>query len=124
MLIAEQLTEQIIGSAMEVHCEVGAGLLESAYCAFLAREFDLRGIKYRREVALPAEYKGVRVECGYRIDFIVEEQVIVEVKAVEKLIPVFSAQLMTYLKLTRMKVGLLLNFNVPTLKDGIIRRVL
>src|SRR4051812_4962832 len=122
MLIAEQLTERIIGAAMEVHREMGPGLLESAYCAFLAREFDLRGVKYRREVPLPAEYKGVKVDCGYRIDFIVEEQVVVEVKAVEKLIPVFSAQLITYLKLTHLQVGLIINFNVPTLKDGIVRR--
>ena len=124
MLIEEQLTEAIIGAAIEVHRELGPGLLESSYQRCLAREFDLRGIKYRNEVDLPVEYKGIYLDCAYRLDFIVEEKVIVEVKAVEKLIPVHEAQLITYLKLTKLQVGLLINFNSAVLRNSIIRRVL
>jgi GxxExxY protein len=123
LLIDEQLTEAIIGAAIEVHRELGAGLLESSYQRCLAREFDLRGIRYRREVELPVEYKGIVIDCAYRIDFIVEEKVIVEVKAVEKLIPVHEAQLITYLKLTKLRIGLLINFNSAVLRNSIIRRV-
>lgn len=124
MLLDEALTEQIIGSAIEVHRELGPGLLESAYCRCLGREFDLRSIRYRREVDLPVVYKGVKLDCGYRMDFVIEEKVIVEVKAVDKLIPVHEAQLLTYLRLSGFNVGLLINFNAPTIKNNYIRRVL
>ena len=123
-MIEEQLTEAIIGAAIEVHKELGPGLLESSYQRCLAREFDIRGIKYRREVELPVEYKGVVIDCAYRLDFIVEERVVVEVKSVEKLIPVHEAQLITSLKLTKLRVGLLINFNSAVIRNAIIRRVL
>jgi GxxExxY protein len=117
------ITERIIGAAIEVHRALGPGLLESAYLVSLLHEFKLVGLKARSEVSLPVEYKGVRLDCGYRIDVIVEETVIIELKAVEKLLPVHEAQLITYLKLTGLPVGLLINFNVPLLKDGIRRIV-
>jgi GxxExxY protein len=124
MLLEEELTERIIASAMEVHREMGPGLLESAYGKCLAREFDIRGISYRSQVPLPVVYKGLQLDCGYIMDFVVEEKVILEIKAVEKIIPVFEAQLLTYLKLSGYRIGLLINFNVPVLKNGIVRRVL
>lgn len=122
---AEQaLTETIIGAAIEVHRALGPGLLESAYQACLAREFELRGMLFVQEKSLPLEYKGAKVECGYRLDFLVENKVVVELKAVEKVEPVHEAQMITYLRLTGCKVGLLINFNVPVLKAGIKRIVL
>jgi GxxExxY protein len=117
------ITERIIGAAIEVHRALGPGLLESAYLVCLLHELGLIGLKYRSEVSLPVVYKGVRLDGGYRIDVIVEETVIVELKAVEKLLPVHDAQLITYLKLTGLPVGLLINFNVPLLKAGIRRLV-
>ena len=124
MLIDEALTEQIIGAAMEVHRQLGPGLMESVYQACLAHELDLRGIKWEREKALPILYKGAQLDCGYRLDFLVEDKVVVELKAVEQLLPIHEAQLLTYLKISGCKVGLLINFNVPLLKQGIKRRVL
>src|SRR5687767_6130851 len=124
MLLEEELTDKIIASAMEVHREMGPGLLESAYGKCLAREFDIRGISYRSQVPLPVVYKGLQLDCGYIMDFVVEEKVVLEIKAVEKIIPVFEAQLLTYLKLSGYRIGLLINFNVPVLKNGIVRRVL
>jgi GxxExxY protein len=124
LLIEEELTEAIIGAAIEVHKELGPGLLESSYQKCLAREFDLRGIRYRQEVDLPVNYKGVFIDCAYRIDFFVEERVIVELKSVEKLLPIHEAQLLTYLKLTKLRVGLLINFNSAVIRNSIIRRVL
>lgn len=118
------ITDQIIGAAIEVHREVGPGLLESAYCRCLAREFELRGLRFRAEVQLPVTYKGVQLDCGYRLDFLVEDRVALEVKAIEKMVPVFEAQLLTYLKLSGCKTGLLIDFHVKVLKDGITRRVL
>ena len=118
------LTYEIIGAAIEVHRALGRGLLESAYQACLCRELLLRGINFRTELALPVEYKGVRLDCGYRIDVLVAELVVVEIKAVEALAPVHEAQLLTYLRLGGWKVGLLINFNVAVLKHGIHRRVL
>lgn len=118
MLYEKELTERIIGAAIQVHRELGPGLLESAYQACLAREFDLCHIEYEQEKPLPVEYKGVGVDCGYRLDFLVEHNVVVELKAVEALLPVFEAQLLTYLRLTGLRVGLLINFNVPVLRDG------
>ncbi len=119
-----QITEAIIGAAIEVHRILGPGLLESAYQRCLARELSLRHVKFESEVSIPVEYKGIRLETGYRIDLLVEDVVIVEVKAIAAIEPVHEAQLLTYLRLSGKKVGLLLNFNVPVLKDGILRRVL
>ncbi|MEW5956572.1 MAG: GxxExxY protein [Chloroflexota bacterium] len=123
-LYEKELTQQIIGAAIEVHQALGPGLLESAYQACLARELTLRGIPYEQEKPLPVEYKGVKLDCGYRLDFLVTGKVIVELKAVDELHPIHEAQLLTYLKLTGCKVGLLINFNVPVLKNGIKRMVL
>jgi GxxExxY protein len=108
---------------LEVHRTLGPGLLESAYQACTAREFALRGFPFEQELPLPLEYKGVHVDCGYRLDFMVAGKVIVEIKTVESLQPVHEAQLLTYLRLTGCKVGLLVNFNVPVLKHGIKRMV-
>lgn len=107
---------------MEVHRILGPGLLEPAYQSCLARELSILEIPFRKELKLPIEYKGVRVEPGYRLDFIVADVVVVECKAVETLLPVHEAQLLTYLRLTGLPVGLMLNFNVPVLKDGVLRR--
>ena len=124
MLYEDALTEQIIGALIEVHRTLGPGLLESAYQACSAREFSLRQMLFEQEKTLPLEYKGVRVDCGYRLDFMVAGKVIVELKTVEAFQPVHEAQLLTYLRLTGCKVGLLVNFNVPVLKHGIKRMVL
>ena len=124
MLYEEELTEQIIGAAIEVHREIGPGLLESAYQACLEREFVLRGLPFEPQKPLTVAYKGVQLDCGYRLDFVVDDKVVVELKAVDELHPVHEAQLMTYLKLTGCRVGLLINFNVIQLVKGIKRRVL
>ena len=124
MLVLEELTEPIIGGAIEVHKALGPGLLESAYEECLCHELHLRGLNFHRQVALPVEYKGMQLDCGYRLDLVVEDAVVVELKAVERLLPIHEAQLLTYLRLNGSKVGLLLNFNVSVLKNGIIRRVL
>jgi GxxExxY protein len=124
MLYEKELTGQIIGAAIDVHRALGPGLLESAYQACLARELTLRGIPYEQEKPLPIEYKGVRLDCGYRLDFLVAGKAVVELKAVDALHPVHEAQMLTYLKLTGCKIGLLINFNVPVLKNGIKRMVL
>ncbi|NOY99528.1 MAG: GxxExxY protein [Chloroflexi bacterium] len=123
-LLEESLTREIIGASIEVHKALGPGLLESAYQACLAHELTLRGVQFEREAAFPVTYKGKKLDCGYRADFIVEGRVVVELKAVVRLESVYEAQLLTYLKLSGCKVGLLINFNVPVLKDGIVRRVL
>jgi GxxExxY protein len=115
------LTGDIIGAAIEVHKALGPGLLESAYEECLCRELELRGISFKRQQTLPVLYKGLRLDCGYRVDLVVEESVIVELKACDELLAVHQAQLLTYLKLTGLKVGLLINFNVPVLKNGIRR---
>lgn len=119
-----QLTEAIIGAAIEVHRALGPGLLESAYEECLCRELNLRQIPFERQRPLPVEYKGVRLDCGYRLDLLVANTVVVEIKAVGSLEPIHDAQLITYLKLGGWKVGLLINFNVEVLKRGIRRRVL
>lgn len=118
------LTGEIIGAAIEVHRHLGPGLLESAYLTCLTRELYLRQIPFKREVQLPLEYKGVHLGCGYRLDLLVGNAVVVETKSVECLNPIHEAQLLTYLKLGGWKVGLLLNFNVELLRTGIRRRVL
>ena len=119
-----QITSAIIGGAIEVHRILGPGLLESAYEECLCRELSLRGIPFERQRPLPVEFKGVQLECGYRLDLLVVDAVVVELKAVETLLPIHEAQLLTYLKLGGWNVGLLINFNVPLLKQGIKRRVL
>lgn len=124
MLYEKELTDQIIGAAIQVHRILGPGLLESTYGTCLARELALRNVPFEQEKALPVEYKGVRVDCGYRLDFVVAGKVVVELKAVDAIHAVHEAQLLTYLKLTGCRVGLLINFNVPRLKDGIKRMVL
>lgn len=124
MLEHEKLTEQIIGAAIEVHRHLGPGLLESAYQKCLVRELELTGLEPQTEIPLPIEYKGIKVEPAFRMDVLVNELVVVELKVVDAFQPVHEAQLLTYLKLSGKRVGLLLNFQVPVLKDGIIRRVL
>ena len=118
-----KITEIIIGAAMAVHRELGPRLLESAYEACLAYELPDRGCSVERQKALPVRYRGVNVDCGYRIDLLVEGKVIVELKTVERLEAIHKAQLISYLKLSGCKVGLLINFNVKVLKDGIRRLV-
>ena len=118
------LTNMIIGAAIEVHRTIGPGLLESVYQQCLSREFAVRGIPYQRERPIPLDYKGVHLDCGYRIDFLVADRVVLEVKSIETLAPIHTAQLLTYLRVGGWKVGLLINFNVPVLKDGIRRKVL
>ena len=118
-----ELTREVIGAAIEVHKILGPGLLESAYEECLCREFELRKLPCERQKELPIEYKGVKLDCGYRLDIVVAKSLILELKACERLEPIHEAQLLTYLKLTGTKVGLLINFNVPVLKDGIKRMV-
>ena len=119
-----EVSEAIIGAAIEVHRALGPGLLESSYEQGLARELSLRRVPFERQKPLLIEYKGVKLECGYRLDFLVAGTVLVEVKAVESLLPIHKAQLLTYMKLARCQVGLLINFHVPVLKNGIKRLVL
>lgn len=114
----------IIGAGIEVHRALGPGLLESAYSRCLAIEFRSRGLQFLREVPIPIIYKGEQLEVSYRADFIVAGQVLVEVKSVRQVEPIHRAQLMTYLKLTRIRIGLLLNFNCAVLRTGLIRIVL
>ena len=115
------LTGEVIGAAIEVHKTLGPGLLESIYEECLCIELGLRRISYERQKELPVEYKDVKLDCGYRIDILVADRLILELKACESLQPIHEAQLLTYLKLTGIKVGLLINFNVPVLKEGIKR---
>lgn len=123
-LLEKDLTDKIIGSAIEVHKVLGPGLLESAYQVCMEHESALRKIPFDRRVDLPLNYKGIDLDAGYEIDLIYDGRVIVELKAIEHVIPVHEAQLLTYMKLTGIRVGLLINFNVPVLKNGIYRRVL
>lgn len=119
-----EITERVIGAAIEVHRVLGPGLLESAYEECLCAELRERGVVHQRQIPLPVEYKGTRLDCGYRLDLLVEEVVVVEIKAVSNLESIHEAQLLTYLRLGGWKVGSLINFNVPLLRDGIVRRVL
>lgn len=123
-LVESELTRKIINAAISVHRELGPGLLESTYHACLCHEFLIQALPYKSQVDLPVTYKDSVVDCGYRIDLIVANRVVVELKAIEKLLPVHVAQLMTYLRLSDLHVGLLINFNVPVLRQGIVRRVL
>jgi GxxExxY protein len=117
------LTSQIIGAAIEVHKILGPGLLESIYEECLCHELNLRGIVHDRQVAIPVTYKEAKLNCGYRLDVLVEKSVIIEVKSCDSLMPIHEAQLLNYLKLTGVRIGLLINFNVPVLKEGIKRIV-
>jgi GxxExxY protein len=114
----------VIGAAIEVHRALGPGLLESAYEICFCRELNLREIRFQRQLPISLEYKGVKLDCGYRADVIVEETLLLELKAVDTLLPIHEAQLLSYLKLTGLNVGLLINFNVELLRNGIRRRVL
>ena len=115
------LTQQIIGLAIEVHRHLGPGLLESTYENCLCYELEQAGIAFTREVQLPVVYKSVRLECAYRIDIVAEARLLLELKSVERLLPIHEAQVLTYLKLSGLKVGLLMNFNTAVLKDGLRR---
>ena len=118
------LSKEIIGAAIEVHRQLGPGLLESAYEQCLAFELSARGIPFERETPVPVTYKDVQLDCGYRLDFLVSGLVVVELKAVDRLAPIHEAQMLTYLRLTKCKLGLLLNFNEVRMRDGIKRLVL
>jgi len=121
MLDINKLTRDVIGAAIEVHKILGPGLLESAYEECLCHELKLRNISYERQKELPIEYKGIKLDCGYRLDIVVASKLILELKSCNNLEPIHKAQLLTYLKLTGIKIGLLINFNVPILKQGIKR---
>ena len=117
------VTDIVIGAAIALHRELGPGLLESTYEACLVYELTERGVAVERQKSLPVNYRGVRIDCGYRIDLLVGNEVVVELKAVEGVMPIHEAQLLTYLRLSGLHVGLLLNFNVLLMKDGIRRMV-
>src|SRR3954470_17596251 len=118
-----RISEAVIGAAIEVHKEMGAGLLESIYEQCLCRELSLRGLRFECQKPLPVTYKGMKLDCGYRIDILVEKAVVIEIKAVEKVLPIHEAQLLTYLRLGGWQLGLLINFNVELLRQGIKRLV-
>lgn len=118
------LTEQVIGLAIEVHRVLGPGLLESTYEECLCYELRTQNVEHQRQVPLPIRYKEIALEAGYRLDLVVGGRLIIELKAVERLLPVHDAQLLTYLRLSKIKVGLIMNFNVPALRQGIRRLVL
>jgi GxxExxY protein len=120
----DPLTERIIGFAIEVHRHLGPGLLESAYEECLCFELKSAAISFKRQLPLPVIYKSVKLDCGYRLDIVVEGRLVLELKTVEKLLPVHEAQMLTYLKLSGIRIGLLLNFNTPVLKDGLRRMLL
>jgi GxxExxY protein len=117
----DPLTKGVIGAAIEVHKTLGPGLLESAYESCLCYELEARGLAYQAQVELPVVYRGHSVNCSYRLDLIIEDRLIVELKAVDKLLPIHDAQVLTYLRLSGKKTALLMNFNIPCLKDGIKR---
>jgi GxxExxY protein len=118
-----QISGEIVDAAMEVHTHLGPGLLESAYEACLLYELNQRGFRAIHQVPLPVEFKGVKIDAAYRIDLVVNDAVVVEIKSVDAIAPIHKAQLLSYLKLSGKKLGLLLNFNVPLLKQGIVRLV-
>jgi len=119
----DEISHRIIGAAIEVHRHLGPGLLESAYQSCLAFELKQLGVKLEEQKPLPVVYKQVRLDCGYRLDLVVEDEIIVEIKAIEKLLPIHEAQLLSYLRLAKKRVGLLMNFHVPVLKNGLKRIV-
>ena len=120
----DELSNKVIGCALQVHRHLGPGLLESTYEACLAYELEQSGLTFRQQHALPVTYKTTRLDCGYRVDLLVEGRLIVELKSVEKVLPIHEAQLLSYMKLAAVSVGLLINFNVSLLKNGIKRMVL
>jgi GxxExxY protein len=120
----EELSNKVIGCAIEVHRNLGPGLLESTYEQCLAHELKIEGMPFKLQYPLPVEYKGIKLDCGYRIDLLVDNYLIVELKSVENVLPIHQAQLLTYMKLSGIKIGLLMNFNVKYMKDGIKRMVL
>jgi GxxExxY protein len=119
-----QLSNVVIGAAIDVHKILGPGLLESAYETCLCYELGLRGIEFQKQLKLPVEYKDVLLDCGYRLDVLVEDKIVIELKSVEKILPIHDAQLLTYLKLGGWPLGIIFNFNVPLLRNGIKRKVL
>jgi GxxExxY protein len=119
-----ELSQAIIGCAMRVHSSLGPGLLESAYEACLCHELTRNGMPFQRQVPMPIQYEGIRLDCGFRLDLIVEEQVVVEIKSVDQLLAIHDSQLLTYLKVSGLSLGILLNFNVAHLRHGIRRRVI
>jgi GxxExxY protein len=121
--VQQDLSRKIIGCAMEVHRALGPGLLESAYRECLLQELGAAGLAAKREVRVPVQYKGSTLDCGFRADIIVGDSIILELKAVERLLPIHDAQLLTYLELCNLRVGLLLNFNASSLRNGIRRLV-
>ena len=120
----DELSNRVIGCAIEVHRELGPGLLESTYEQCLSHELTLKGIRFKLQHPQPVEYKGVRLDCGYRVDLLIEDELIVELKSVEQIKGIHEAQLLTYMKLAGVGTGLLMNFNVTKLKSGIKRFVL
>jgi GxxExxY protein len=120
----ESLTEQIIGAAIEVHKAIGPDLMESVYEECLCHELKLRSLSFERQLLVPVVYKGISIDCKYRLDLLVQGIVVLELKTVERVLPIHEAQLLTYLRLLKKPVGLIVNFNVPVLKQGILRRVL
>jgi GxxExxY protein len=120
----DELSNKVLGCAIEVHRQLGPGLLESTYEQCMAYELSRASIPFQLQVALPIQYKEARLDCGYRIDVLVDEQLIVELKCVEQLSKIHEAQILTYMRLAKLKVGLLINFNVPLLKRGIKRFLL
>src|ERR1041384_2411719 len=121
--MVNEITEKVIGAAIEVHRHLGPGLLESAYEECLCYELDQLGLRFQRQGHLPLTYKGIQLQCAHRMDLVVEDTVVVEIKATEDMPRLFSAQLLTYLRSAHKEVGLLINFNVPVLKDGLKRVV-
>jgi GxxExxY protein len=120
----EDLTEQILGAAIEVHKSLGPGLMESVYEECLCHELNLRGLRFERQVIVPVAYKGVKLDCGYKLDLLIESTVILELKCVDRITSVHEAQLLTYMKLLNKPVGFVINFSVAVLRAGIVRRVL
>jgi GxxExxY protein len=120
----EELTEQIIGAAIEVHKSLGPGLLEGVYEECLCHELTLRGLAFQRQLLVPVVYKGVTRDCGYRLDLMVANLVILELKSIDRVLPIHEAQLLTYMRLLSKPVGFIINFNVPALRNGIVRKVL
>ena len=123
MMNMNQLSSRIIGAAIEVHKTLGPGLLESAYEECLCHELSIQGLLFEKQKPLSVNYKGKKLDCGYRMDIVVEKEVIIELKSCEKIEPIHKAQLLTYLKLSGLNLGLILNFNVPLMRDGIVRIV-
>jgi GxxExxY protein len=124
MLVEQDVTHKILGAAIEVHKQLGPGLLESAYRVCLGIELKEYGLSYQQEIAVPLDYKGNTVDCAFRLDFLIEDAIVLELKSADVILPVHEAQLLTYMRLTNKKIGLLINFKVPILKQGIRRLVL